>query len=618
MCGIAGIVQQKLVNEKDVEAMTDIMAHRGRDGEGKLVTMHGQWYIGLGHRRLAIIDLSDKASQPMVSDGVSIVYNGEVYNFKELRSELEKEGCQFRSKSDTEVVLNAHIKWRRDYVDRFNGMFACAIYNRDEGKIHLVRDRYGIKPLYYSLDGGRLLFASEIKAILRHKRASVDYGVLDEYFTFQNIFSDGTMFRGIKLLPAGTVMSVDLNGDTLTADIHTYWDCSDYREEPMAGSDAVNELVRLFNQAVQRQLVGDVEIGTYLSGGMDTNSIAAVATKSLPRIRSFTCGFDETSVMGLELGCDERMAAEVMASAIESEHYEVVLHAGDMEVVMPKLVRSIEDLRMGQSYPNYYAARLASRFVKVVLSGTGGDELFGGYPWRYCKGDSGNMVASYYHRWQRMIPEQDREWFFSWNTMNEMASEPLAYEAFSNVFAPILEKSKSLSVSDALFRTCLLFELKTFLHGLFVVDDKLSMAHSLEVRVPFLDNDLVDFALRLPSELKVKLNSVVRVDENVAGNNKWATSEGKMILREAMRKVLPREILERRKQGFSSPDGSWYRGRSMEYLKQMLLAQDVRLYEYINRPYVEARVQEHLSGKRNHRLLLWSLLCFELWLREFV
>lgn len=619
MCGIAGIVG-KQVSISLVKSMCDAMAHRGPDGEGQTRIDSGRWQVGLGHRRLAVIDLSDKAAQPMTVGSATIVYNGEVYNYRELRAELEREGCQFTSQSDTEVVLQAYLKWGINSVDRLNGMFAFAIC--DKNKIYLVRDRYGIKPLYYSIGGSQLLFASEIKAILCHKKAELDYGVLDEYFTFQNVFSDRTLFKGIRLLPAGTVMTVDLNRAVLVPDNVKYWDCTNYKEVAISDGDAVKELGRLFQVAVARQLVSDVPIGTYLSGGMDTNSIATVASRILPRMKSFTCGFDEASVSGLEIGCDERVASEIMANAIESEHYEVVLHAGDMELVMPELVRSLEDLRMGQSYPNYYAARLASKFVKVVLSGAGGDELFGGYPWRYCRGEAmEGAVAQYYNRWQRLVPDQDKEWLFTWGTLAETKNHPQAYGVFKDVFTPIIMSAKenSLVHSDALFRACLLFEMKTFLHGLFVVEDKLSMANSLEVRVPFLDNDLVDFALRLPSGCKVRdMDAILNVDENTIGKRRRATSDGKTILRDAMRHVLPREILERKKQGFSSPDGSWYRGRSMEYLKRTLLSPDSRIYGYINRPYVETKVTEHLSGKKNHRLFLWSLLCFELWLQEFI
>ena len=625
MCGIVGIID-KQVDQAILKGMCDSVYHRGPDGEGQEVIMSHGWEIGLGHRRLAIIDLSEKAKQPMWDADLRacITYNGEVYNYRELRTELEKQGHIFRSQSDTEVVLYSYIEWGVSCISRFNGMFSFALYDTVNRKLVIARDRYGIKPLYYIATGDRVVFGSEVKAILATGlAANVDLEALSEYFTFQNIFSDRTLFSGIRMLPAGTIMEVDCKMDNLAPATTKYWEYSRNTID-IPEADAAHQLQDLFIQAVKRQLVSDVPVGGYLSGGMDTGSIVSVAKTQMSRICTFTCGFDMHSVSGLELGYDEREHAEFLANLVKSEHYEVILHAGDMEAALPELVWHLEDLRVGQCYPDWYASKLASRLVKVVLSGTGGDELFGGYPWRYFRGGkSGDYVSDYYNFWQRLIPNHDREWFFRHNVFSHIReTEP--FTVFRDVFGG---SDQEVSTEDHA-KAALVFELKTFLHGLLIVTDKVSMAHSLETRVPFLDNDLVDFALSLPIGYLIKgigngdaTGNRETVDENnIAKPRQYyrKTNDGKYILRLAMRGLLPREVLEREKQGFSAPDGSWFRGESVDYVRGLLLDHRARIYDYLNQPYVQKSLDEHSAGKRNNRLLIWSLLCFELWLREFV
>jgi asparagine synthase (glutamine-hydrolysing) len=389
MCGICGIfnVNGEPVSQIVLRKMTDAIAHRGPDGEGFYIDS----FIGLGHRRLAIIDLSPLGHQPMTTpDGqYTITYNGEVYNFQELRVELEALGYPFRSRTDTEVVLNAYAKWGPQCVKKLNGMFAFAIWDKTRQELFLARDRYGIKPLYYTFIGNYFLFASEQKAIITHPafKREIDLEALLEYFTFQNIFTDKTFFKGCKLIPSGCYAQLPLglgtNGSH-TLKMTRYWDFNfSEPENPASEEEYIEELDRLFRQAVNRQLVSDVELGAYLSGGMDSGSITAIAATQLPYIKTFTCGFDLHSASGLELGFDEREKAEYMSYLFKTEHYEMVLKAGDMERVLPDLAWHIEEPRVGQSYPNFYVAQLTSKFVKVVLAGTGGDELFGGYPWRY-------------------------------------------------------------------------------------------------------------------------------------------------------------------------------------------------------------------------------------------
>ena len=416
MCGIAGIfnLNGELVSPVLLRKMTDAIAYRGPDGEGFYIDS----FIGLGHRRLAIIDLTAAGHQPMTTiDGkYSIIYNGEVYNFQDLQSELESIGHKFHSRTDTEVVLNAYIQWGAKCLDRFNGMFALAIWDKTKQELFIARDRYGIKPLYYVFVGQSFIFASEQKAIITHLgiNREIDLEALLEYFTFQNIFTDRTFFKGIKLFPAGHYVFLPLGERNHQLNPKQYWDF-DFREPDHVASkkleqEYIEELDRLFCQAVKRQLVSDVDVGAYLSGGMDSGSITAVSAQHIPYLKTFTCGFDLHSASGLELGFDEREKAEYMSYLFKTEHYEMVLKAGDMERVLPKVAWHIEEPRVGQSYPNYYAAQLASKFVKVVLSGGGGDELFGGYPWRYYRAANSNsfddFVDKYYAYWQRLIPNK--------------------------------------------------------------------------------------------------------------------------------------------------------------------------------------------------------------------
>jgi asparagine synthase (glutamine-hydrolysing) len=627
MCGICGIfnLNGEPVSPVDLRRMTDAIAHRGPDGEGFYIDS----FIGLGHRRLAIIDLSPLGHQPMMSadGGCSISYNGEIYNFQELRLELEAKGYPFRSRTDTEVILNAYREWGPECVKRFNGMFAFAIWDRKQQELFLARDRFGIKPLYYYFKGSCFLFASEQKALITHPSfcKKLDLEALVEYFTFQNIFTDKTFLKGVKLFPAGCWARVPLgkapSNDSLV--FERYWDF-DFREPDSIRDEQeyIEELDRLFRQAVGRQLVSDVEIGAYLSGGMDSGSITAIAAKQLPYIKTFTCGFDLHSASGLELGFDEREQAEYMSYLFRTEHYEMVLKAGDMERVLSQVAWHIEEPRVGQSYPNYYAAQLASKFVKVVLAGAGGDELFGGYPWRYYRAvvsdNFEDYVDKYYQYWQRLLSNTLIQKVFQpvWNDIKHVWTRDIFRDVFSR-------KVYSLNTPEEYVNHSLYFEAKTFLHGLLVVEDKLSMANSLETRVPFLDNDLVDFAQRVPIHLKLgNLQSVIRINENEPGSKKQKffskSKDGKLLLRNAMRKYIPETIIDGVKQGFSAPDASWFKGESIDYVRKNLYRKDALLYEYLDRTTVRELIDEHLEGRTNRRLLIWSLLNFEEWLRRFL
>tara|TARA_B110000438_G_scaffold300222_1_gene352104 strand:- start:4259 stop:6133 length:1875 start_codon:yes stop_codon:yes gene_type:complete len=624
MCGIAGQLNfdKNPVSPVILKRMTDAIAHRGPDGEGHWI----EGNIGLGHRRLSIIDLSPAGHQPMISSDhrFALTYNGEIYNFRELRTELEAKGYWFRSQTDSEVVLYSLAEWGTDALLKFNGMFALALWDRKEKRLLLARDRYGIKPLYYFQDSNTFVFGSEQKAILEQPSfdRKINKKALLEYFTFQNIFTDQTLLEGISLLPAGHYGTVDLSTKESKLTLNQYWDYY-FREPEQSASkqEYLEELDRLFKQAVNRQLVSDVELGSYLSGGMDSGSITAIAAKSFPYLKTFTCGFDLSSASGIELAFDERTKAEAMSARFKTEHYEMVLKAGDMERCLPKLAHHLEEPRVGQSYPNFYVAQLASKFVKVVLSGAGGDELFGGYPWRYYRGATAKnfeqYVDEYYLYWQRLIPNSAISNVFApiWGDVKDVWTRDIFESVFSN-------HSNSLEKPEDFINHSLYFEAKTFLHGLFVVEDKLSMAHSLETRVPFMDNDLVDFAMQCPVELKLNnLGEVNRLNENEVGRkaNQYfqKTNDGKQILRDMMSRYIPTDITEAKKQGFSSPDASWFKGESIEFVRSKLLDENAPIFNYLDAGETRALVNEHLSGQQNRRLLIWSLISVNEFLKAF-
>ena len=623
MCGITGIIHLDgaPVSPVVLQRMTDAIAHRGPDGEGHWIDGN----VGIGHRRLAVIDLSPAGHQPMISADQRYVlsYNGEIYNFREVRIELEAAGFLFRSGTDSEVVLHALAHWGTTALLRFNGMFALALWDRKERTLLLARDRYGIKPLYVSRQGNTFAFGSEQKAITARPdfKKALDKEALLEYFTFQNIFTDKTLLQDVQLLPAGHYATLDLRRDKPELERTLYWDYN-FRQPDQQATDQEyrEELDRLFTQAVNRQLVTDVELGSYLSGGMDSGSITAIAAKSYPYLKTFTCGFDLSSASGLELAFDERAKAEAMSYHFKTEHYEMVLKAGDMERCLPKLAWHLEEPRVGQSYPNYYAAKLASKFVKVVLSGAGGDELFGGYPWRYYRAvvndDFEHYIDKYYLYWQRLVDNRHLRKMFA--PVSKEVEHVWTRDIFRDVFQ---NRSDKLCSPEEYINHSLYFEAKTFLHGLFVVEDKLSMAHGLETRVPFMDNDLVDFAMQCPVHLKLNnLTEVVRINENEAGSKQnlyfQKTRDGKQILRDVMKRHVPQGVTEAEKQGFSAPDASWFKGESIEFVKHKLLNGHARIYDILDRSAVESLVRQHLNGEENRRLLIWSLLNVDAWMEE--
>jgi len=625
MCGITGIFNLggAPASPNTAKAMTRQLAHRGPDGEGLYVEDN----IALGHRRLAILDVSEKGAQPMQSRNGEwvVVFNGCIYNYLELKAELRAMGHSFVSTTDTEIITEGFSAYGPDFVQRFDGMFAIAAWHKPSRTLYLCRDRFGVKPLYYWFNGKSLLFASEIKAFMAHPDFSVEMNTaaLNEYFTFQNLFTYQTLFKGVNMLPPANILK--FNSHTTAVKHKAWWDYDFTKcDEKMSFEEATSETQRLFTEAVTRQMISDVPVGSYLSGGMDSGSITAIASRHVRRMTTFTCGFDMSEVTGVEMNYDERRDAELIANHFKTEHYEQVINAGDLRWSLPRVVWHLEDLRVGMSYPNYYISRLASKFVKVCLQGTGGDELYGGYPWRYYRVyqslNQQSFFDNYYGFWQRLVPDDHKSRLFLPHVYKD-----IELNAPRRIFERVFTFNDLLryDAPEDHINNSLYFEIKTFLHGLLIVGDKLAMANGLEERFPFLDNALVDFAQKIPVRHKLgNLEAMKRVDENLSGSQKRQQyrefDDGKNVLRKAMLGFLPESIVNRKKQGFSAPDESWYRGENAAYVRELLLNKKAAYRDYIDPKYVEDIIDEHINKRVNHRLLLWSLMNFEWWCRLFL
>lgn len=614
MCGICGVLSFKgfVADSALVGRMTRALAHRGPDGEGQFV----DGPVGLGHRRLAIVDLSPGGRQPMTTaDGrFTLVYNGEIYNHPELRSMLEAHGRRFKSRSDSEVILEAWAEWGPDAVLRFNGMFAFAIWDARARELTLVRDKYGIKPLYYAKDSDVFLFGSEQRALLQHPAVgrTLDKCALVEYLTFQNILSDRTFNQDIRILPAGHTLKIGIDGSS--PKLTQYWD---FRFEESSKSksqeDLEEELESLIRKAVQRQLQSDVEVGAYLSGGLDSGTLATLAAVENPKLKTFTCGFDTTGVSEAEAHFDERMAASELAAQLGTSHSEVVIGEPELRASIDLVTAQLEEPRVGQSYPNYLVAALAAKSVKVVLSGAGGDELFAGYPWRYSAALSNSTEQrfrdEYFQYWNRLIPREALP-----QVLAPIWSEVKDYDP-REVFDFVIGQHRVDGTGNMKFlNDCLYFEAKTFLHGLLVVEDKLSMAHGLETRLPFLDDDVVKFAMRCPADTKIDLageiNRSVVVDAGAR-----ASREGKVLLRKVLGRIAGNTVASRPKQGFAAPDSSWLSNSTRRYLPGSQAGPKTE--RFLSREAFADFFDESLSASANQRLMLWSVSVLDNSLLEF-
>ena len=567
MCGIAGLcdVDGAPVEAGRLPAMCELIRHRGPDDAG--VWVAGP--VALGHRRLSIIDLSPRGRNPMPNEDGSVwlVFNGEIYNYAELRGELLARGHRFRSETDSEVLVHLYEERELEAIAELNGMFAFALWDERRRRLVLGRDRFGVKPLYYTLLGRTLAFASEVKAFLALPafRAAPDPFAVAEHFTFQNTFGERTFFSDVQLLPAGSYLTCERG----RVETRQYWDLRFETDTTVPPGEWPRRVRETVEASVVRQLMSDVPVGSYLSGGMDTGAISAIAASRIDRLHTFTCGFDlPDDAAELERYFDEREDSRELARLLATTHHELELGPEAMAAALPHVVWHLDEPRVGISYQGYEIAALIRRHVTVVLSGVGGDELFAGYPWRYepilgCSPQ--DFEGLYYRQSVRLLSDEEKGRFFT-GEVNRVLGDYSSFESFRAV-------ARGAEGRDALHRA-LYVDFKTFLNGLLLVDDKLSMAHSVEARVPFLDNDLVDVAARIPAELTLR------------------AGVGKAVLRDSMRGLLPDATRERRKQGFTPPDRTWYKQQAGGYIHDLILGLRAR-----QRGYFEPRAPRDDPGR---------------------
>lgn len=591
MCGIAAVFSSRGNAGERIPWMNGAQRHRGPDATGTWTAPDGR--VAFGHRRLSILDLSAQANQPMTgAGGTVLVFNGEIYNFRELRRELEALGHAFSTTSDTEVILAAYAAWGEGCVSRFNGMWAFALYDPKRRRLMFSRDRLGMKPLCVAASPDGLLVASEVKAILAAgHRADVDLDGLNEYFTFQNIISYRTLFAGVGMLPPGTNLFVDL--ETGRQWREQFWQL---RFAPVAATEGelAEEFLAVFRRAMKRHLVSDVDVGATLSGGMDSSAIVALATEQIRGMHTFT-GFFETANVDADDRCvSEQADARLIANRFGTRHHERQIAPQDVIDTLPAMVWHLEDPKVGMCYTFHTISQLVSSWVTVNLSGTGGDEIFAGYPWRYApvqhQADPAAFDAAYYDWWSRLVKDADKPRFFTERVRRGTSpGHPrAAYQAIMDGAAGAAPLNRALY-----------FDSMTFLHGFLLVEDRLGMAFGIETRFPFLDHELVEFGARIPTGLKLR--------DGVA----------KYLVKRAFQPLLPEETLHKRKQGFTPPDKTWFRRELKDYIQQLLLSRRSCLGEFIEPSAIRAILDRHQQGA-DERLAIWSLMFFEGWCRVFL
>jgi asparagine synthase (glutamine-hydrolysing) len=571
--------------------MNAVQRHRGPDASGSWISADGR--VALGHRRLSILDLSNAANQPMTdASGAVLVFNGEIYNFRELRAELASAGRVFNTQSDTEVILAAYAQWGERCMERFIGMWAFALFDPARRRLLLSRDRMGMKPLYLASTGDGLLAASEVKGILAAgHRAAVDCDGLNEYFTFQNVISHRTLFAGVTMLPPGCNLVVDTESGRQTQS--TYWQLR-FAPVDAPEADQAREFLAVFRRAMKRHLVSDVEVGATLSGGMDSSAIVALATEQLPAMHTFTGYFNTGNVDSDDRCVSERADARAISDRFRTQHHEREIVAQDVIDTLPSIVWHLEDPKVGMCYTFHTISQLVSSWVTVNLSGTGGDELFAGYPWRYALvqdlQNPATFNQAYYDWWSRLIKDPEKPRFFTPRVLRETSVRHprAAYDA-------IMAGTEGLEPLNR----ALHFDTRTFLHGFLLVEDKLGMTFGIETRFPFLDAELVEFGLRMPTAQKMR------------------GGVAKYLMKQAFAPLLPASTLQKRKQGFTPPDKTWFRRELADTISRMLLGRRSCLGEFIEPKYIREVLERHHRGA-DERLTIWSLMMFEGWCRVFL
>ncbi len=634
MCGIAGIVAVDALPE-DAEsravAMRDVITHRGPDSFG----LRCDGLAALAHRRLSIVDLST-GQQPLANEDetIWIVYNGEIYNHAEIRRELESRGHRYKTRSDTETIVHAYEQWGDDCVRRFRGMFAFALWDARRRRLLLVRDRLGIKPLYWAIAGNLLLFGSEIKALLASgvltPEPNVD--VIPELLATRYVSGRDTLFRGVRKLLPGHMLSFE-NGEVRT---RQYWDVpvGEHDGLPELGrnpgeAQVVDRFLDLLEESVRLRLMSDVPLGMFLSGGIDSSAVAALMAGLIDRpLQTFSVAFRDRAFNELEY-------SRQVARAIHADSHEVVIDDGDFFDALPRLVwHEDEPIAHPSSVPLYFVSALARQHVTVVLTGEGSDELLAGYgkyprvAWNWRAGTVYERIvpAPLRARIARALPSVlpqrvDRYARRSFLTLDR-TPQSMVFDNFAAIriadqrelLAASLRRSSTMAHAyeaslayferpnghTTLLDRLLYADIKTYLVELLMKQDQMSMAASIESRVPFLDHKLVEFAARLPDEWKL---------------SGWTT---KRVLRHAMKGILPEAILNRPKMGFPVPFGSWVRGGWNDVAYDVLLDRRSRERGLIDPAAVERLLAAHAAGSIDGADRIWSLLNLELWYRTFI
>ena len=622
MCGITGIcnINKKSVDSFLIQKMTDSIEHRGPDDAG--IFLDGN--VALGHRRLSILDLSPLGHQPMANKEktLCIVFNGEIYNFKELKKSLESLGYQFNSHTDTEVILYAYQEWQEHCVQKMNGMFAFAIFDKKNQQIFLARDRMGEKPLYYYQDYDKFIFASEIKAILQDASVTrqIDPQGMVNYFTFGHAIAPDTMYCGIKKLLPGHY-AIFKNGQLY---IKEYWALSlSGVKEDKGKKHYVENIQTLFENSVKERLVSDVPLGVFLSGGIDSSAVVAMMAKNkVSPLKTFSVGFN---IAGQEF--NELADAKIVADYFGTEHHEILLQETDLVSTLHKLVYHFDEpFGDAASFPVFYMSQFAKKHVSVILTGEGGDELFGGYR-RYAveknrsrllllnmlfKNKLCNGIISALPKLRKTkkligaLPIKDD--LLRYTRWLDFFSEDMRSSLFNGGFSlgsadslKMYKKYFSEYQSKELVEKYIYLDQKILLpDGYLEKVDKASMAVGLETRAPMLDYHFVEFANSIPLRYKIQ------------GFN------GKVIFKEAMKDFLPKQILKKKKHGFAVPTNRWFQGKLKEYMFEVLFDQKTRERGYFNFGYIEKLYKLYQNGNQPLDSQLWLLLNFELWHRQFI
>jgi len=623
MCGIAGFVESSAVaapfgldtSRALVHRMCDVIRHRGPDDEGVWVDDG----VALGMRRLSIIDLST-GHQPIHNEdrSVWIVFNGEIYNFKELRRDLEAAGHLFYTSTDTEVIVHAYEQWGAVAISRLRGMFGLAIWDSRARTLVVARDRIGIKPMHYANLNGRFYFGSELKSLLQAPDLprDLDMDAVDHYLSFLYTPRDGSIFESIRKLPPGHLLT--WKNDRMA--IEPYWQLPVNEAYRGSEADAVHQLRGVLTDAVRSHLASDVPLGAFLSGGIDSSLVVALmAETSSARVQTFSIGFNEPAF-------DELEHARRVARHFGTDHHELVVQPDAIGILDQLVSHFDEPFADSSAIPTWYVSEMARRHVTVVLSGDGGDELFGGYD-RYLPHPRVATFDRYSPRALRRVaavaaaqlPHGVRGKNFLRHVGHDDRGRYLdAIRFFGTDEKPALltmDARRRMREPDAEHRLArhferyshlpwpsqmMRFDTDTYLpEDVLTKVDRMSMAHSIESRVPLLDNEVVAFASTLPASLKIR-----------AGRRKH-------ILKEVAATLLPREVLDRRKQGFGVPLDLWFRGNLRELFSDTLLSSACLQRGYFQPAFVRRIVHEHVSGKRDHSLRLWQLVVFERWHRQY-